>query len=51
MIPRRFLSRRKRNRKKEINSMQSITIGVADALCKLRGRRFLLNDGEVIGVE
>ena len=51
MIPKRFLSTWKRNHKKEIEPMQSITVEVANALCKLRGRRFLLNDGKVVGFE
>lgn len=51
MIPKRFWLTWKRNHKKEIKTMQSITVGAADVLCKLHGRRFLLNDGEVVGVE
>lgn len=50
-MPKRFLTIWKRNRKKEVEPMQNITVGVADDLCKLHGRRFLLNDGEVVGVE
>lgn len=51
MIPRRFLTRNKRNHKKEVEPMQSITVGLAGDLSKLHGGRFLLNDGKVVGFE